>query len=385
MSLRIRLSALVLLALAPRAAAAPQGLPRVALAAAAANSFTDCRYTDLRDKLAQTGRFSAVDVLDVVTTTPGVPTLLQYDAVLTWGDVPYFDAVAMGDALATYVDQGGGVVVTGFANMTNMAGVYLAGRWLTGAYEVIRHTSGLQSGTADVGAVLDPSHPVVQGVASVTGMFMARPFLMANFGLNQGRVLLEWNDGRMLAAVSDVHAKRVDLGLYPVGSDCIPGFMNASSDGMRLVANALEYAANGGSLGTSYCAANPSSTGFTASVLIGGSTSIASNAMTLRAIGMPPLTNGYFLCSRTAGFTAMPGGSQGNLCLGGGIGRFLQQVQNSGATGSITIQPNLLALPTAMGPVAAQPGETWHFQAWFRDANPSVTSNFSRGARVTLQ
>ena len=42
---------LALVTLAGVAAAAPQGLPRVAIAAAAANSLTDCRYTDLRTKL----------------------------------------------------------------------------------------------------------------------------------------------------------------------------------------------------------------------------------------------------------------------------------------------------------------------------------------------
>jgi hypothetical protein len=30
-------------------------------------------------------------------------------------------------------------------------------------------------------------------------------------------------------------------------------------------------------------------------------------------------------------------------------------------------------------------GETWSFQAWFRDVNPGVTSNFTDGVAVTLR
>jgi len=339
----------------------------------------------MQSKLRLTGRFAAVDLIDVVNSTPSIMVLDDYAAVITWGDTQYDDPVGMGDVLATYVDQGGGVVVTGFANFTSITGVFLQGRWLTGAYEVIRHTAGLQSGPASLGAVLDPSHPVAHNVNTLSGAIVARPFLNANFALNQGRVLMEWNDGRMLAAVSNVYPKRVDLGLVPVSTACTSGYIEASSDLMTLVANALEFAATGGTIGTSYCTAASNSSGQAASILINGSARVVDNDLELRAIGLPLGTNGYFLCSQTQGFVSQPGGSQGNLCLGGGIGRFLQQVQNSGASGSIAIQADLLALPTSMGPVAAQVGQTWSFQAWFRDANPQSTSNFSRGASILLQ
>lgn len=365
--------------------ASPQGLPRVAIAAAAASSLSACPFTDLQSKLQLTGRFAAVDLIDVVSATPPLSVLDDYAAVITWGDTQYDDNVAMGDVLSTYVDQGGGVVVAGFANMTSIAGVFLAGRWLTGAYEVIEHTSGLQSGPASLGAVLEPSHPVARDVNTLSGALVARPFLTANWALNQGRVLMEWNDGRMLAAVSNVHPKRVDLGLVPVSTACTNNYIEASSDLVTLVANALEFASTGGTIGTSYCVAAANSSGQAASILINGSARVLDNDLELRAVGMPVATNGYFLCSQAQGSVNNPGGSQGNLCLGSGIGRFLQQVQNSGQSGSIAIQPNLLALPTSTGPVAAQAGQTWYFQAWFRDANPQLTSNFSRGASLLLQ
>jgi len=75
-----------------------------------------------------------------------------------------------------------------------------------------------------------------------------------------------------------------------------------------------------------------------------------------------------------------------NLCLGGSIGRFVGpgQVMNSGASGSFTLTVDLSALPTPTGLVTAQPGETWNFQAWYRDANPGPTSNFTDAVAVTF-
>ena len=43
-----------------------------------------------------------------------------------------------------------------------------------------------------------------------------------------------------------------------------------------------------------------------------------------------------------------------------------------------------LALPFDP-PTAVQAGETWNFQAWFRDANPDSTSNFTDGVAGTFE
>ncbi len=52
-----------------------------------------------------------VDYFDARYSTPSVAILAQYDAVLTWKDYPYQDAVLMGNRLADYVDVGGKVIL----------------------------------------------------------------------------------------------------------------------------------------------------------------------------------------------------------------------------------------------------------------------------------
>jgi len=85
--------------------------------------------------------------------------------------------------------------------------------------------------------------------------------------------------------------------------------------------------------------------------------------------------------SRTQGFVAHAGGSQGNLCLGGSIGRNVGGlIVNSGAPGSVMVSAPLGAMPQPARPVAVVVGETWHFQCWFRDSvGGAATSNFSDG------
>jgi hypothetical protein len=64
------------------------------------------------------------------------------------------------------------------------------------------------------------------------------------------------------------------------------------------------------------------------------------------------------------------------------VGRHSLHAANSGPVGQIDLVLDVSALPRPTGPVAIQPGETWCFQCWYRDANPNVTSNFSNGVTI---
>ncbi|MCP3919278.1 MAG: PKD domain-containing protein [bacterium] len=137
-------------------------------------------------------------------------------------------------------------------------------------------------------------------------------------------------------------------------------------------------------VGTNYCSpAVPNSTGNSAVILAQGSANVADNDVTLIAGMMPNDEFGYFIASPTQGFIPTPGGSVGNFCLGTGpmLGRYDDQVQNSGVVGTFLIAIDLTAVPIAVQPgtVAIQPGDTWNFQAWFRDGG---TSNFTNGVSV---
>ena len=141
-------------------------------------------------------------------------------------------------------------------------------------------------------------------------------------------------------------------------------------------------------LGVGYCSVNANSTGQRAAIGATGSANLAANSFGLVASDLPVGSFAYFLTSRTQGFVVAPGGSQGNLCLGGAIGRFVGpgQVQQADGAGTIALQLDLSTQPTPTGPVLVSAGETWSFQAWYRDSVAgAATSNFTGGLAVRFR
>jgi len=129
------------------------------------------------------------------------------------------------------------------------------------------------------------------------------------------------------------------------------------------------------------------SSGWAADLTHLGDRTLVSNDVVLRATGVPPGSFGYFLCSRAFQAPVALPGSQGVLCLGAPVGRFNRpgevRVANSSATIELAI--DLTDLPQPTGSASALPGESWHFQLWYRDANPTSTSNLSSGLRLTFE
>ncbi len=142
--------------------------------------------------------------------------------------------------------------------------------------------------------------------------------------------------------------------------------------------------------GTNFCSSANNTQGLSALISASGSVAVVDNALTLHGSNMVTNQFAIFLVGGQPGFVSTPGGSAGNLCLGGVIGRFnaANQIRNTGATGSIDLTLDLGSLPLATGTVPVQAGETWHFQAWYRDFIPVInlsTSNFTDGVSITFE
>ncbi len=117
-----------------------------------------------------------------------------------------------------------------------------------------------------------------------------------------------------------------------------------------------------------------------------GSLVLGDNALVLHAQGLPQNQVAFFLSSRGRTFLASPGGSQGNLCVGGGHGLIRHnrqhEVRFSGNSGQVQLALDLNDMPD--GQVVAA-GESWNFQCWYRDLNPGPTSNLTGGLSVGFE
>ncbi|HIG87466.1 MAG TPA: hypothetical protein EYQ25_10520 [Planctomycetes bacterium] len=134
---------------------------------------------------------------------------------------------------------------------------------------------------------------------------------------------------------------------------------------------------------STYCAAATNSTGMAGTILMTGSTRLQDQNLVLMATQLPVGQFAFFIVAPNQGFVANPGGSQGNICLSGGLGRYNSQVGQVDAFGTFARNLSITSIPVNP-PVSAQIGETWYFQAWYRDQNPGTVSNFTEGLAVTF-
>jgi hypothetical protein len=139
-------------------------------------------------------------------------------------------------------------------------------------------------------------------------------------------------------------------------------------------------------MGDEICSGVANSTGVAAWIEVLGSKAASEGFVRLRAGGLPSGLAGLFLGAKATGFVANPGGSQGNLCLGGSIARFNRggQYGAPGANGTFELELNTQHLPFSPGvPILA--GESWTFQFWYRDLNAGQNTNFSSAVEVLFE
>ncbi len=149
---------------------------------------------------------------------------------------------------------------------------------------------------------------------------------------------------------------------------------------------AIQVPAVGG-VGSNYCSANANSIGLAGVMHAAGSDEVLANNLTVTASRLPMNQFGFFLTSTAPGFVPNTNfTSNGNLCLGGAIGRYVGagQVLSTGATGSFSLAIDLAAMPQGLGTVPVLAGETWYFQAWHRDS-VGLGSNFTDGLQIDFQ
>lgn len=195
---------------------------------------------DVKTKLSASGLIAGnLDLFDARTAVaPTLSELLAYKAVFVFSDSPFNNPVGLGNVLADYVDAGGGVVQATFSNFTAYA---LAGRWETENY--VPMALGSYGTSTTLGTISDPSSPIMAGVNSLSsgssGYYSSATTLRAG-----GVLIASWADGAPLVVLNSNFNNRVlMLNMYPPSSDALSGGWTSSTDGVRLMANSLNFVA----------------------------------------------------------------------------------------------------------------------------------------------
>ncbi len=228
--------------------------------------------------------------------------------------------------------------------------------------------------------------PVI-GASSGGGATLQFDFNYAGMGASDGQLVA----GGLSSAGTTTYANRLVI-LGDSDQDCDG---NGLSDRCE-ISNGAGVDTNGNGIldvcegiGSAYCQPTAiNSVGLLGQLSADGSHFVSENNITLRADRLPPNQFGYTLNSPYQGVVANPGGSQGNLCIfGPSLGRHnrLGEVRHSGAMGEFDFIVDLTDFPSPMGSIMVQAGETWNFQVWYRDQNPSNASNLTNAVSLTFQ
>ena len=135
-----------------------------------------------------------------------------------------------------------------------------------------------------------------------------------------------------------------------------------------------------------FCNGSDNSTGETGSLAVVGSPVLGEQDLTLRASQLPASQWSFFILSANEAQVPGFGGGQGVLCLGAPIVRLnrasIGELAQTTSWGTRDLEVGLNTLPSGL---SFQPGESWHFQLWFRDQDPDATSNTTDGIRVLFR
>jgi len=195
--------------------------------------------SDVTNKIDGVGSLPNVNLIPVTSPAP-IPTLTQlraYQSVLVFSDYGFTDPVAMGNVLADYVDQGGGVVMQTFAFATG-DGYGIQGRISTNGYLPFT-LAGVEYPTSLTMVEELPQSPLLAGVTSLNGGTTS--FQNGPLSLTTGATLVaDWSNDQPLVGILDDHPGRcAGLNFFPPSSDAFSSSWVSGTGGAQLMANAL--------------------------------------------------------------------------------------------------------------------------------------------------
>ncbi len=208
-------------------------------------------------------RLTRVDSYEIAGATPDAGDLDGFDVVFVWAELPFDNPDTLGDLLADFVDEGGGVMLAGNVFASGSA---IGGRFADEGYSPLS-LNGTPSGKAGPQRMLRLPYP--QGVHEIflnVIRFYGGPgsFHVQGLQVTSGAEhLADWENGEPFAAVKEIRGGRVAaLNMFPVSDLLAPQYPPAEdnwefayfppdggdpflvSDGLPLMGSTIVWLAN---------------------------------------------------------------------------------------------------------------------------------------------
>jgi hypothetical protein len=196
--------------------------------------------TDLQGKLSALGQFSSVTYTNM-SPLPTVAAMQAFDAIVAYTFIS--PPTGFGDNLKTYLESGGGVVICDYSSAE--AGFSIGGAYQT-TYLLMTPstflTTAVNFGTGTPGTILDPTSPLMAGLVNVGIKTSGQHMSVSNVPKAGTTIVAQWSDGAPAVMWNTINGHKVaELNMYGTSTTSSSSGWDATTDGAKLIANALNF------------------------------------------------------------------------------------------------------------------------------------------------
>lgn len=202
---------------------------------------------NVRGLIMSTG-IQNVTTVSVETSTPTLEEMKQYHVIWLNSCRSLHNATELGNRLASYIEQGGSVVIASVHTIRNDEGKWvIQGRIKTGGFLPLTLGNLKQNAPANLGYIVQKEHMIAEGVKTFKG---GRLSSRLESSLTEGaEVVMKWDDGIPLVAekTKDGNSRYgvcVVLNMRPPNAKVDRKYWDPKTDGGKIIANTVEYAAS---------------------------------------------------------------------------------------------------------------------------------------------
>ncbi|KAJ3438440.1 pep-cterm sorting domain-containing protein [Anaeramoeba flamelloides] len=174
--------------------------------------------------------------------------LKKYDVAFVYSsDHNFYKPYKLGNMLAQYVEDGGGLVLCSINCLDSDDEHQLYGRIISPQFLPFGKHSSISEQPCSIGQMVDSKHPILKKVKNFHGGEYSFRIKTKQVYRNSF-VIARWEDGNILIAEktfpkNSSYGRVIALNMWPPNNKIDESCWNIKSDGQRLLTNAVEYAA----------------------------------------------------------------------------------------------------------------------------------------------
>ncbi|KAJ3425297.1 btb (poz) domain-containing 2a-related [Anaeramoeba flamelloides] len=182
--------------------------------------------------------------------TPKFSNLKSFDVAFVYSaDENFRSPKRLGDLLAQFVEDGGGVVICSINCLDSNDQKQISGRFGNNEFLPFKKSPTIEANSVGLGEISEPSHPILTGVSKFDGGSFSYHIDAQKVNPNS-KCIVRWGDGSILAAEriwnhqnTKHFGRTITLNFWPPNTRIDENCWVEETDGDLLISNSVDYVA----------------------------------------------------------------------------------------------------------------------------------------------